>query len=357
MPPRPRRLLLALCAWLAAGSAGLAGLGPSEVVAQDEEGEWLAIPSGGLNVRPVPGLSLGGMEVILSPDRVETRYLLANASEQRRLLDVGFPIPSPQRAPGDGPPIASAFSDARVTLDGELMALSEVRIRVFMRGVDVTEILLGAGIDLKALASGSLADQPRERRRAMQKALIDNGIAVDPIGWSLAVEPAWAVPLPARSTAWLSLSYSPYAGRSLDRLPGDEGLDNLAHLAAYCAEDDEALLAWVQQQVALRAAAREAELLAAGQGEERAAANAFADIVLRDLSFLWLNGPWPRTYAEVVLIVDPGDGRAAFCAPARPSEGDDREPERPAVVFEGGVYRVELTNLPADTRLDIMFLQ
>lgn len=339
-------LLLALCLPAAAAMAQEA-----------EEGEWLAVPSGGLDIRQVPGLSLGEVVVTLSPDQIQASYHLTNAAEIRRLLDVGFPIPSPQRAAGEGPPLASSFSDATVTLDSETMPLAEVRIRVFMRGEDVTDILLGAGIDLKALANGSLAEQPRERRRAMEKALIDNGIPVDPVGWGLAVEPAWSVPMPPRSTAWLTLSYTPYPGHALDRLPGDEVLDDLAHLSAYCAEADAELLAWVQGEIPRRAAARKAELVAAGQSEERAAANAFADIRLRDLSFLWINGRWPRSYGAVTLIVDPGEGRAAFCAPAKPSEGEDREPERPEVVFEDGQYRVGLTDLPADTRLDIMFLQ
>ncbi len=340
MPRRAARPILALCgALLAAGPAPAA-----------DPSEWLAIPSGGLSIRQVPGLTLGEMVVTLSPREVKATYLLANAAEQRRLLDVGFPIPSPQHLSSEGPPLSSAFSDAKVTLDGETMPLAEVRIRVFMRGLDVTDLLIGAGIDLAALAGGNMVELPRELRRAMEKAMIDNGIPLDPFGWSLAVEPAWQVPLAARSTGTLTLTYSPYAGRSLDRLPGDEMLDNLAHLAAYCAEDDTGLLAWVRQQIAARAAARQAELVAAGQDEEQAESNAFADIELLDLSFLWSGGRWPKDYAEVTLIVDPGEGRAAFCAP-----GGEAAPE--VRYGDDGRYRVELTDLPAGTRLDVMFLQ
>jgi len=326
--------------------AALLAAGP----AQSENAEWLSIPSGGLSIRPVPGLALGSLVLTLSPDQVKASYLLVNGSELRRVLDVGFPIPSQARPSAEAPPLAEAFSDAMLTLDGAALELADVRIRVFMLEQDVTEVLSAAGVDLKTLANGSLAEQPRERRRAMEKALIDAGIAVDPAGWGLAVEPAWEVPMAPRSTALLTLTYTPYPGRAVDSLPGDELLEDLAHLAAYCAEEQDGLLAWVRQQVVQRAADDAAEQEARGRAPEVAAANAFADIELLDLTFHWRNGGWPSLYPKVELIVDPGAGRAAFCSPhpdgdAAPHRGDD------------GSYRLELLELAPETDLDIMFLR
>ena len=310
-----------------------------------EPREWLGIPSGGLDVAEAPGVLLDRLVLTLSPTEVKATYLLVNPAESRRVLDLGFPIPSQVPAQGDGPPLAEAFSDAVVTQDGRMLELADVRIRVFMGQRDVTEILRAAGIDLRALANGGLQSQPRQRARAMQKALVDAGIEIDPDGWGLQVAPVWRAELAPRSSTTVTLTYHPYPGHAVDRLPGDELLEDLAHLTAYCADDQEGLLGWVRQQVKRRAEARAAELVANGQSAEQAAGNAYADIDMIDLSFLWAAGAWPAVFGEISLIVDPGEGRAAFCLPVETRRGDD------------GRYRADLTDFPAEGSLDIMFLQ
>lgn len=310
-----------------------------------EPREWLGIPSGGLDVPEMPGLSVGALVLTLAPGQVKASYTLVNAAEVRRALELGFPIPSSPPPQGDGPPLAEAFSDAQVTQDGQALPLADVRIRVFMGERDVTEVLRAAGVELRALANGGLERQPRERARAMQKALIDAGIEIDPDGWGLQVAPIWRAEIAPRSSSLVTLTYHPYPGHAVDRLPGDEVLEDLAHLTAYCADEQEGLLGWVRQQVTRRAAARTLELVAGGATPETAAAEAYADIDLIDLSFLWSAGPWPAAFPEVNLIVDPGEGRAAFCLPVPVSRGDD------------GRYRASLTDLPAAGSLDIMFLR
>lgn len=330
--------LLTLLAALAGAARGAAGAEPRE---------WLGIPSGALDVPEAPALGIDRLVLTLSPGQVKATYLLFNGAEVRRKLAIGFPIPAEPRQLGDGPPLSEAFSDAQVTQDGKTLELADVRIRVFMQGRDVTEILRAAGIDLRALANGGLNSQPRARARAMQKALIDAGIVIDPAGWDLQVAPTWTVEIAPRSIATVTLTYHPYPGHAVDRLPGDELLEDLAHLTAYCADDQEGLLAWVRQQIKRRSEAKIAELEANGQTAEQAAANAYADIDMFDLSFLWGSGPWPHHFAKVSLIVDPGDGRAAFCLPPKVKlkRGDD------------GRYRADLVDLPAEGSLDIMFLQ
>ena len=329
-----RALLLALLPVLLATGAGAA-----------DPREWLGIASGALDVPEAPGLTIDTLVLTLSPEQVKATYLLVNATELRRQLDLGFPIPTHLPQQGEGPPLAEAFSDAEVTQDGRALELAEVRIRVYMHARDVTEILRAAGVDLRALANGGLESQPRARARAMQQALIDAGVEIDPAGWGLQVAPVWRAELVPRSTATVTLTYHPYPGHAVDRLPGDELLEDLAHLAAYCADEQEGLLAWVRQQVKRRAEARAADLVANGQTAEQAAANAYADIDMFDLSFLWSAGPWPQAFREVSLIVDPGEGRAAFCLPVEVRRGDD------------GRYRADLADLPAAGSLDILFLR
>jgi hypothetical protein len=333
MRAAPLVLLLALAAgWARGGGAA-------------EPREWLGIPAGGLDVAEVPGLQLDRLVLTLSPTQVKATYLLVNPGEGRQVLDLGFPIPSHALAQGDGPPLAEAFSDAAVTQDGRTLELADVRIRVFMGERDVTEILRAAGVELRALANGGLQSQPRERARAMQQALVDAGVEIDPDAWGLQVAPVWRAELAPRSSATVTLTYHPYPGHAVDRLPGDELLEDLAHLAAYCADEQDGLLAWVRQQVKRRAEARAAELIANGQSAGQAAGNAYADIDMLDLSFLWAAGAWPALLGEVSLIVDPGEGRAAFCLPVEVRRGDD------------GRYRADLTDLPAEGSPDIMFLQ
>lgn len=323
---------------------GALTLAPSPAAAAEPR-EWLGIPSGGLDIPEAPGLALDELVLTLSPRQVKATYLLVNGAEVTRHLEVGFPIPSQLPPQGEGPPLSEAFSDAQVVQDGRLLELADVRIRVFMHERDVTEILRAAGIDLRALASGGLERQPRERARAMQKALIDAGVTIDPEGWGLEVAPVWQLAIAPRSNAVVTLTYRPYPGHALDRLPGDELLEDLAHLAAYCADEQDGLLGWVRGQVQRRSESRTLELIAAGASPEEAAADAYADFDLVDLSFRWSAGPWPTTLSAVSLIVDPGEGRAAFCLAEAPRRGDD------------GRYRAELKDLPAAGGLDIMFLQ
>lgn len=323
---------------------GALALAPQPTAAAEPR-EWLGIPSGGLDIPEAPALTLDELVLTLSPRQVKATYLLANGAEVQRRLEVGFPIPSRLPPQGDGPPLAEAFSDAEVVQDGRVLELADVRIRVFMHERDVTEILRAAGVDLRALASGGLERQPRERARAMQKALIDAGVTIDPDGWALEVAPVWHLVLAPRSKAIVTLTYRPYPGHAVDRLPGDELLEDLAHLAAYCADEQEGLLGWMRDQIRRRSEARTFELIAEGAAPEDAAANAYADFDLVDLSFLWSAGPWPATLNAVSLIVDPGEGRAAFCLPEPPRRGDD------------GRYRAELTAPPAAGSLDIIFLQ
>jgi hypothetical protein len=317
-----------------------------------EAAEWLGIASGGLAIEETPGLTLASLALTLSPERIEATYKLLNTAETPSFLEVGFPIPSVKQRPSEVESLAQAFSDATLTQDGRRLELHEVRIRVFMQDVDVTDVLASAGLDLKPLAAGDPAEQPRERRRAMEQVLVDAGIAVDPSGWSLAVEPLWRVEVAERGSATLTLAYTPFPGHSVDQLPGDEELEDLAHLAAYCADDQPGLLAWVLARWQERAAATRAALIAAGDSEEEASLGAYAEIELIDLSFRWQSGAWPRDFAKVALTLDPGSGRAAFCPPPVGEEA-----AHPAALSDDGKYQVELEDLPAAGQLDVMFLR
>lgn len=326
---------------------------PAFAAESDEEPlEWLGIASGGLAIEETPGLTLASLTLMLSPERIEATYKLLNAAETTTFLSAGFPIPSVKQRPTNVEGLARAFSDATLRQDGRLLELREVRIRVYMQGVDVTDVLASAGLDLKPLAAGDPAEQPRERRRAMEQVLIDAGIPVDPNGWSLAVEPVWRIELPERQGVTLTLAYTPFPGHSVDQLPADEKLEDLAHLSAYCADEQTGLLDWVLERWAERAQEKRATLIAEGSSQAEADLGAYAEISLIDLSFRWQSGEWPDDYPKVDLIVDPGPGRAAFCAPPV-GEGA----AAPVSLGEDGRYHVQLENLPAAGQLDVMFLR
>jgi hypothetical protein len=338
-------------AWLAIAIVAL--VLPARAADEAEEPqEWLGVASGGLAIEEVPGLQLASVAVALSPEHIEASYVVLNTGETPSFVEVGFPIPSVAHPPTDSTSLAHAFSDATLQQDGVPLDLHEVRIRVFMRGVDVTDVLASAGLDLKPLAAGDPAAQPRERRRAMEQVLIDSGIAVDPTGWSLAVEPVWRVEIAERVMTTLTLSYTPFPGHSVDQLPGDEKLEDLAHLSAYCADEQTGLLSWVLGRWQERSESKRKELIVKGESEEDAALDAYANIDLIDLSFRWQTGVWPAVYPKVELTVDPGQGRAAFCTPP---VGDDAPP--PATLGAGGTYTVELQDLPAAGQIDVMFLR
>lgn len=343
---RPWLLILAL----AGGEAAAQQVIPGDVVPQAlvpeqiDPAEWLGIPSGGLWIRPVRDLVLEELVLTLSPDRVKASYRWTNSAERDRTLEFSFPFPNIVSAPAEGPPLSGVFTDASLVVDGHYQPLAAVRLRVFMNDRDVTSVLEAAGVEVQALISGQPAEQPRDRRRAMEQALIDAGIPVDPIGWSFAIEPVWRITAPPHATLVATLTYRPYPGRSLDVLPGDEALDNLAHLSAYCADEQPGLLDWVQEQARRRSAAAALALMLRGQPLDQALDGAVADIELRDLSFLWRNNGWPQVIPKVSLLVDPEGGRAAFCLPEEVILGED------------GVYRTTLTAVPTDGSLDIMFL-
>ena len=337
-------------AWLAVAVAFLA----LPVHAQDGESEpeWLGVASGGLAIEEVPGLDLASVAVMLSPERIEASYVLLNTAETSSFVEVGFPIPSVRNPPTDAPGLAHAFSDATLQQDGVQRELHEVRIRVFMQGHDVTDVLASAGLDLKPLAGGDPAVQPRERRRAMEQVLIDSGIEVDPDGWSLAIEPVWRIEVGERAMTTLTLRYTPFPGHSVEQLPADEKLEDLAHLAAYCADEQKGLLDWVLAIWQLRSESKRKELIVKGESEDDAKLDAYADIDQIDLSYRWQSGTWPATYPKVVLTVAPGKGRAAFCAP----QAGEQAPQGASLAADG-TYTLEIENLPATGQLDVMFLR
>lgn len=337
---------------LAIAVLGLSLAAPALAEEADESQEWLGVPSGGLAIEQIPGLELASVAVELSPERIEASYVLLNTGETPSFVEVGFPIPTVPHPPTDSTQLAHAFSDATLQQDGVARELNEVRIRVFMQGVDVTDVLASAGLDLKPMAAGDPAAQPRERRRAMEQVLIDSGIAVDPTGWSLAVEPVWRVEIAERATTTLSLGYTPFPGHSVDQLPGDEKLEDLAHLAAYCADEQTGLLSWVLGRWEERSESKRKELIDRGMSEDDAKLDAYAEIDLIDLSYRWQAGVWPAVYPKVELTVDPGKGRAAFCTP---TVGE--EPPGAATLGADGTYTVDLENLPAAGQLDVMFLR
>jgi len=337
--------------WLAVAFLLLApGASAAEDVASAPE--WLGAASGGLAIEQIPGLELTSLAVALSPERVEASYVLVNTAETPVFVEAGFPIPSVEHPPTDTGGLARAFSDAIVTQEGAPLELFAVRIRVYMQDIDVTEILASAGLDLKPLAGGDPTEQPRERRRAMEQVLVDAGIAVDPTGWSLAVEPVWRVEIGARATATLTLTYTPFPGHSVDQLPADEKLEDLAHLTAYCADEQTGLLSWVLARWEERAEAKRAALISKGVEEEQASLDAYAEIDLIDLAFRWQTGAWPPVYPKVSLAIDPGQGRAAFCVPATGGNAATA-----ATLGADGTYLVELEELPAAGQLDVMFLR
>lgn len=324
----------------------LALLLPGPVAAQMEEPpEWLGIPSGALDIPEVPGLTLDSLTLTLAAEQVKATYLLVNAAEVVRVLAVGFPVPRQRTARGEGPPLGQTFLDAALVQDGAPLPSQGLRVRVFMHETEVTDILAAAGIDLEALADGGLEAQPRSRARAMHQALIDAGVPIDPAGWRMTLAPLWRVEIAPRSTTRLTLTYRPYPGYAVDRLAADEELEDLAHLAGYCAEADPELLPWLQALLAGRAAAGVAALLAEGLPPDDPRFPVYADIERLDLSFLWNSGPWPARFGTVKLIVDPGPGRAVFCAPGNAGRTDD------------GLYRGTLEDQPAEGSLDILFLR
>lgn len=310
--------------------------------AQGDEKEWLGATASGLDLPQVEGLEVTAVKVTLSPTSIKTHYHLNYAGETALVLRVGFLI----NAPSDDVPVADALVDATLEIGQQEVEPAGEEARVFMQEIDVTPALQTAGIDPETLKGVDIERLPRLDRRPLERALIDQGIAIKPGGWHVYSERLWDVAIEPRSALDLTLTYTPLAGGGFDRYPPDEVIEDLAHLDAYCASEQEGLIAWVQDLVVNRSAERLAQLLALGKSRSSAAADSYADIQLRDLSFRLSRTAWPAAVPKFDMTIDPEGGRAAFC--------HDEAAVNPEA---DGLYRLSLEELPSDAAFDIIFMQ
>lgn len=310
--------------------------------AAGEEKNWLGALAGGLSLPQMDGLEVTAVKAYLAPSKIKVHYELHNAGESALVLRLGFLI----NASGENLQIPGALMDAALEIDRQKIEPVGEEVRVFMQEIDATSALNAAGIDPETLKGVDIEGLSRLDRRPLERALIDQGIAIKPGGWHVYSERLWEASVGPRSSINLTLSYTPLAGGGFDRYPPDEVVEDLAHLDAYCASEQEGLLAWVQDLVVNRSAERLAQLLALGKSKSSAAADSYADIQLRDLSFRVSRTAWPTAILRFDITIDPEGGRAAFCHNgAAVSPGSD------------GLYLLNIENLPSDTAFDIIFMQ
>lgn len=312
-------------------------------VRAEDPREWLGIPNGGLLIPSTDGLALQSFDLRLAPSKVEATYELLNGAETPLILRLAFVLPSERLKAGSLlslPP----FEDAQVLRGAEVVEITETSVRIFMRDQDVTDMLTAAGIDPTPLLGVEIAKLPRLQRRALEQALRDRGVEADGRHWHTGVARVWMVELEPRDTVVVKLRYTPFPGGGFDRYPGDAAVEDLAHLDAYCADDQEGLLDWVRTAASDRAAQMQAELQGAGQTAAEAKAESYADILLSDLAFKLTGNAWLDSYPNTTLSIDPEGGRAAFCFDGKAVAPDS-----------DGLYRLQSDALPAEGRFDVMF--
>lgn len=298
--------------------------------------EWLAVAAGGLQLELNERVSLESQRLYLTPEHVRVDYRLMNTAETETLLFVGFPFPSLPEPQPPAPSMAAAFNDAVLTLDGKEQTLHGVVTRVYNQGRDVTPILEAAGIDLASLGDGALNQLSRSEYRRLERALTDRGEPrPNRYAWSLEIEPQWRIALPSRSTVELALSYTPYPGLSVDRFTSLSELQDLDHVAAYCAAEQPDLLEWMIDRL---------------KNSSGSTALGFLDLPRRELSYRWERLPQGRD--ERTLRIEVGD------------TGSKAADARIVFCFPGGVARLpDGTHLaggfgkPDSARLDILFFQ
>ncbi len=300
--------------------------------------EWLGVGAGGLRFDLKEDVFLESQVIHLSLDQVRVRYRLVNGSTEPSLLTVGFPFPSLPEPQPPAPSLAMAFNDASLKVDGEVEPIHSVGARIYNDGHDVTAYLEAAGIDTAQLTDGALVHLSRSEHRRLERALTDRG---EPrpsrYDWSLAVEPRWRVSLAPRQATDLELTYTPYPGLSVDRFSGQDRLTDLAHLEAYCADEQPELLAWMQKAIADRL-------------ETSEDAPRFAEIKRHELSYRWEELSEGRQ--ERALRIEarnggtvPKDARIAFCFPGGVAALPD------GTHLAGGFGR------PEDDRLDVIIIE
>ncbi len=326
-----RALLTLLC--LSATITGGGSLSAQDFATPDE---WFSVTAGGLHLALNERVTLEGQRLYLSPDEVRVQYRLMNAAESEAVLTVGFPFPSLPEPEPPAPSLARAFNDATLTLNGEEQALHSVVSRLYNEGRDVTPFLEAAGIDLAELSDGALNQMARSDYRRIERALTDRGEPrPNRFAWTQEIEPRWRILLPSRSTVELELTYTPYTGLSVDRFTSLSELEDLAHVEAYCADEQPDLLAWMQETLQSR-----------GTSE----ANRFIDMPRRELSYRWER--LPEGHQERTLRIEVRNSRS------------DAKDIRIAFCFPGGLARLpDGTHLaggfgkPESDRLDIVFFE
>ncbi len=303
----------------------------------DQPDEWLGVTAGGLRFDLNDTVFLESQRLSLSLDQVRVRYRLVNSGADPSLLIVGFPFPSlPEPAP-PAPSLASAFNDASLTANGVVQPIHSVGARIFNGGQDVTSYLEAAGLELEQLTDGALARLSRSEHRRLERALTDRGQPrPSRYDWSLAIEPRWRVSLAPRAATDLELTYTPYPGLSVDRFTSQDRLTDLAHLEAYCADEQPELLAWMQEAIAKRLE----------DGEEPL----FAEIKRHELSYRWEELKEGKQNRSLRIEARnggpvPEDARIAFCFPGG------------VAALPDGTHLAGGTGQPEEERLDVIFIE
>lgn len=301
---------------------------------------WLGLTAGGLRFDLARPVTVERQELQLTPQRIEVHYRLANAGAEPLLQTLRFPFPSPfpgltQPEP-PVPPTSRAFADATLSVGGARQPIATVRTLLFNAGQDVTPYLPQAGLDLKGLADEGLQSMTRVQYRRLERALLDAGRPrPQRFAWSLVVEPEWQVALPPQQATEVVLSYTPYPGLSVDRFLGGARLQDLGHLEAYCADEQPALLAWMQARIA------------GAPGDD---GRGRVDVQRHELAYRWEEaGPgWEETALRIEVrdpALPPAAARIAFCFPG----GVARLPD--GTHLAGGFGR------PAEPVLEVVFLE
>jgi Domain of unknown function (DUF4424) len=210
---------------------------PRGVAANDG---FAALGVGGITLAKTDAIALNREILDISCDRIDVHYEFVNESERDIDALLLFPLPPYPATPAQSYRIAHGQpADFVITANGRGVSY-DTDVRALLKGRDVTEELMAAGISRKQLAElpfddslfdGGALPLPQPQIDALtRKGLI---VAGSPV-WDLHVRYAWKQKFPARARVPVAHSYRPFTAEgTLAGYPG------AVTAAEYCLTDDQ----------------------------------------------------------------------------------------------------------------------
>ncbi|MBU6297016.1 MAG: DUF4424 family protein [Alphaproteobacteria bacterium] len=183
-----------------------------------------ALSAGGIVFTRNTPVRMAAEDLAISPKAVRIRFEFANDTDKDIDTVVAFPLPDIDMATFWSTPLGAVidnplnFVGFKAVVDGKAVPLS-VEQRAFLKGKDVTALIVGAGLPVNLIAGNGYqkldALPPDEHRRLMAAGAVQGDGKTEFVPqWIVRTRFYWTQRFPAHKTVVIEHSYQPVTGQS-----------------------------------------------------------------------------------------------------------------------------------------------